>query len=234
MVSVFSASANCAFADSSWPWRSMSFASRSAVSTRASTLPGLHGVAFAHGDIAHVARDLRLDRGLADRLHGAGHRQPARQRLVSATASRPARIRASPARSCRFRGLPAASWTTRIPMAARSATARSDDDRDGDAPPGEAYSHEFSLSLLAASRVGPAARFRRRPCLDAARVRFGFCRDRYCRRRTHVRATVLRRSAADGDELTTPTPCPRRQVRAARRPRPGNGRRICTSSRGRH
>ncbi len=39
VASVFSASASCAFADSSWPCRSMRRASRSAVSTRTSTCP---------------------------------------------------------------------------------------------------------------------------------------------------------------------------------------------------
>jgi hypothetical protein len=40
----------------------------------------LHGVAFAHGDLANVARDLRLHGSLAYGLHGPGHRQPAAQR----------------------------------------------------------------------------------------------------------------------------------------------------------
>ena len=44
-------------------------------------LAGPDGLAFADRDLAHVARHLRLDGRLPDRLHRAGHRQPARQRL---------------------------------------------------------------------------------------------------------------------------------------------------------
>ena len=80
--SVFSAIASCALADSSWPWRSMSLASRSAVSMRASTWPACTASPFADGDRADLARHLRLDGRLADRLQGARHRQPARQRLA--------------------------------------------------------------------------------------------------------------------------------------------------------
>ncbi len=49
--SVFSASASCAFADSSWPWRSMSLRVEVGGVDADEHLPGLHGVAFAHGDL---------------------------------------------------------------------------------------------------------------------------------------------------------------------------------------
>jgi hypothetical protein len=43
-------------------------------------LPRLHGLPFAHGDLAYITRNLGLDGGLMDGLHRPGDRQPTGQR----------------------------------------------------------------------------------------------------------------------------------------------------------
>ena len=117
---VFSASASCARADSSWPCRSITRASRSAVSTRTSICPACTVSPSRTVICAHVARDLGLDRRLVDRLHRAGHRQPARQRLaLDGGQVAGAELERRPA-ALSFRGLPA------FFLAARSATAPAD------------------------------------------------------------------------------------------------------------
>ena len=77
----FSARASCARLDSIAPMRSLSLASRSAVSNRAIVCPARTVSPSRTIDLAEFAGHLGSDGGLVDRLQSAGHRQPARKRV---------------------------------------------------------------------------------------------------------------------------------------------------------
>ena len=161
--SVFSAIASCALTDSSWPWRSMSLASRSAVSMRASTWPACTASPFAHGDRADVARHLRLDRRLAHGLQGTRHRQPARQRLALGDGEVGRR---ELERDRRVLVVVAPFLLFLVDANADGGGKRhrqEDGDRDGDAPPGDANCHGLLPMRCCAAESAAARPSRARP-----------------------------------------------------------------------
>ena len=181
VASVFSASASCAFADSSWPCRSMRRASRSAVSTRTSTCPACTAspsrtviwrtspdtfaltVAWRTGCIVPDTGSQRLSGVASTAARSAGANSSVTGAPLSA--SRPScaffatRIATEPAMP------PTTSNTTRATITRRRVNA---------------HSHDFSLATPART-IGPGERLLRprRPCLDATGMAFGFRRGRF-------------------------------------------------------